>query len=374
MTRIVPLADKELSRWRAAATAIPDPELRYQALASLTQKRFHAVGGSAYSLFLPPGDEIKLIRPIVAFQTISDYLDNLCDRSIPASQLDARRSGVDFRQLHCAMLDAVHPGARRRPYYRFHPQKNDGGYLEALVHTCQEALSEFPGYRLVRARVAQYVRRYNDLQEFKHIAPAQRIPSLEKWFGRWCSRSPGLNSLHWWEFAAACGSTLGIFALWAAAARAASDGAAEPCYRLKEIADQIDHAYFPWISGFHILLDYYIDQSEDRENGDLNLVSFYSNPSERLARLSFFYQEASRQAAGLVSARIHGFIVNGLPAVYLTDPKVPLQHYEKERKVLLSRTGRSTRLLAALCALLRHVPALADGRGFGMPSRPRAGL
>ena len=365
LSRIVPLADAELSRWWTQASRIPDQELRRQALASLSLKRFHSVGGSAYALFLPRA-EIRLIRPIVALQTISDYLDNLCDRSTSLS-------GVDFRQLHTAMLDAVRPGAFLRPYYRFHPEKDDGGYLNQLVQTCQRSLSFLPYYRSVQRQVVRYVRWYNDLQEFKHIAPEQRLTALESWFARW---QPHYPDLAWWEFAAACGSTLGIFALWAVAATpampspalapketgdsAGGTAAARADGRAVSLVKAVDQAYFPWISGLHILLDYYIDQSEDQAGGDLNLVSFYPDPEARLARLSYFYEMATRHAAGLPSGTIHTFIVNGLPALYLTDPKVALQHYEPERDQFFSHTPRATRLLFRTLSILRRVPGLAS--------------
>lgn len=53
-----------------------------------------------------------LVPLIVAFQTISDYLDNLCDRS------DSLHCD-DFRQLHLAMADALSPGMPKADYYRY---------------------------------------------------------------------------------------------------------------------------------------------------------------------------------------------------------------------------------------------------------------
>ena len=59
-----------------------------------------------------------------------------------------------------------------------------------------------------------------------------------------------------WEFAAATGSTLGMFMLTAAAYQENLN--TEEITTLKE-------AYFPWISCLHIQLDYFIDQAEDRQ-------------------------------------------------------------------------------------------------------------
>jgi len=52
------------------------------------------------------GEKYKeAIRFIVAYQTISDYLDNLCDRSTSSDP-------ADFRALHESMLHALTPGGQ----------------------------------------------------------------------------------------------------------------------------------------------------------------------------------------------------------------------------------------------------------------------
>lgn len=38
----------------------------------------------------------------------------------------------------------------------------------------------------------------------------------------------------------------------------------------KEMTEKIKAGYFPYIQGLHILLDYLIDQEEDKAGGDLN--------------------------------------------------------------------------------------------------------
>lgn len=75
----IPETRKALDAWRAQAETIPNEELRTQALASLRDKQFHCEGGTVYALADMPNRHI-LIPLIVSYQTISDYLDNLCDR------------------------------------------------------------------------------------------------------------------------------------------------------------------------------------------------------------------------------------------------------------------------------------------------------
>ena len=98
---VLPEVRAELARLRVIAERIPDEELRVQALASMTSKQFHCEGGGIYAAANLNSRHI-LIPLIVCLQTISDYLDNLCDRS---TSLDAG----DFRLLHQSMLDAVDP-------------------------------------------------------------------------------------------------------------------------------------------------------------------------------------------------------------------------------------------------------------------------
>ena len=78
---VFPVVHKELAAWKERAEAIPNRELRTQALSSIEHKTFHCEGGSILSLLALDKKE-DAIRFIVAYQTISDYLDNLCDRSV----------------------------------------------------------------------------------------------------------------------------------------------------------------------------------------------------------------------------------------------------------------------------------------------------
>ena len=90
---------------------IPNPELRTQALASIEHKTFHCEGGGILAL-MAKKEYKKAVKFIVAYQTISDYLDNLCDRS---TSLDPD----DFAALHESMSDALTLESGPKNYYRF---------------------------------------------------------------------------------------------------------------------------------------------------------------------------------------------------------------------------------------------------------------
>jgi tetraprenyl-beta-curcumene synthase len=321
---ILPGVRRELDGWRTAAEAMPDPELRRQALASMETKRFHCQGGAVYAAARP--DRMNdLIPLIVALQTISDYLDNLCDRS---TSLDAD----DFRLLHRSMLDAVTPGASLTDYYALRAERDDGGYLHALVRRCQSAVGRLPAYDRVQPHVKELVGLYGDLQVYKHIAKSEREPKLLEWWERHRSAYP---QLRWNEFAAAAGSTLGMFMLFVAAC----DPELTP-----ETARRIRDNYFPSICGLHILLDYLIDQAEDRAGGDLNFCSYFESREvldERMLRMV----QAARQAADRLPAPMfHRLIVEGLVALYLSDPKVKGQRDVRRTARLMMKGSPWTRV------------------------------
>lgn len=321
---VLPDVNDQLKLWRAAADRIPDPELRRQAIASQTSKRFHCQGGAVYAAANVPLRHV-LIPLIVALQTISDYLDNLCDRS---TSLDPR----DFRRLHQAMLDAVDPGASLQDYYFYREEKDDGGYLAALVRTCQSCLCLLPSYSVVEERVRELVGLYCDLQVYKHVDWSVRERELAGWWALHRERYP---ELRWNEFAAATGSTLGMFQLFLAATDESLTG---------EQAASIHRAYFPFVCAEHILLDYLIDQQEDRAGGDLNFCFYYETAETTVERLSWIVQEARRSIDRLEHAAFHRMIIEGLMALYLSDPKVRTQPEVRRIAAKLMRKSPWSRL------------------------------
>ncbi|MGI9861432.1 tetraprenyl-beta-curcumene synthase family protein [Moorella naiadis] len=332
--RAFPGVNRELAGWRRQAAAIPDLHLREQALTSLALKKFHCQGGSVYAVW-PRRYRRELLRAIVSLQTISDYLDNLCDRA-------GVLAGESFRQLHLAFTDALIPGGASHDYYAAYPYQRDGGYLQALVQACRASLAALPGYARVQEEVLYLAALYCRLQVTKHIEPGKRQEELQAWL------RPLLDQisarLYWWELAAATGSTLGIFALMALAAR--EEVREQEAVRVRE-------AYFPWIGGLHILLDYLIDQEEDRAGGDLNFCAFYREGTEAGRRLSYFWQESLAAARQLPDPAFHLLVVRGLPALYLSDTKASQEDQLPVRQVILQTAGPFTRRLYRLCRGLR---------------------
>lgn len=330
---VFPLVEHELNIWYGYASTHGIRELSDQALASIHAKKFHCQGGSVYSLYkgVPTRDFVRLV---VALQTISDYLDNLCDRA-------GINDETAFRQLHLAMTDALDPDRPLNDYYAAYPYKDDGGYLQQLVMTCRQEIAKLPSYHLVKTEILRQAGLYSELQTYKHLDPSVREDKMLTWINQHLPAYPELSP---WEFAAATGSTLGMFMLCAAAYN--------PKLTPQDV-DQIAAAYFPWINGLHILLDYFIDEAEDRLGGDLNFVFYYNSPEETLLRLTYFTKQARNQAKSLPESAFPQTVVDGLLAMYLSDPKTNMPPTRDIRDRLLHSAGLFPRLMYGLCCLLR---------------------
>ncbi|ADL08267.1 tetraprenyl-beta-curcumene synthase family protein [Thermosediminibacter oceani] len=338
VNRIFPLVDAELKKYTTLAERIPDPVLSHQALESIKEKKFHCQGGSVYALY-PGVSQKDMVHFIVSYQTISDYLDNLCDR---AGVMEEKA----FRQLHLAMIDALLPGESYNDYYKYYPYRNDGGYLTLLVSECKKFISTLPSYTVIREKILFLARLYSDLQVYKHLAPEIRECRMAGWFSNYLDYFPEISG---WEFSAAAGSTLGIFMLVAAAADPELDNLE---------AWKIFQSYFPWICGLHILLDYYIDLDEDKDGGDLNFVSYYQNRIKCLERLKLFYQNSLEESAKLRYPNFHTTVVDGLMAMYLSDPKAFTGGREPLTAELLNRCGFYAKLMHGFCCRLRKTARL----------------
>ena len=305
MTRVLPAVHRFLAGWREKAQKIPDPELRRQALMSIGNKTFHCEGGGIYTLLA--GDHAReTMRFIVAYQTISDYLDNLCDRG-------TSRDPEDFRALHTALADALAPGTGPGDYYRFRPQKNDGGYLPALVRTCQNVLKDHPAYRRIAPLLQELAGYYRELQVHKHVTAAEVQPRLEAWYAGNRDKFPDIR---WQEFCAASGSTLGVFSL-------VSQSWEDDLF--DDVLRRVKEAYFPWVQGLHILLDYCVDRQEDRLAGELNFCDHYRDEREMEERFIHFFRVSDRALRGLPDPAFQRMLLKGVLAVYLSDVKMSRQ-------------------------------------------------
>jgi tetraprenyl-beta-curcumene synthase len=320
LVAVVPYANKRLAEIRRDAATIPDAALREQALASIDAKAYHVQGGSILATFFDAQRARRYIDIIAPLETIYDYLDNLCDR------LDGVPERA-YATLHEALLDAVDPDRPLTHYYRDGPHRDDGGYLLRLVRQTRERLTRLPAFDAVRDRLVDVAGYYAQLQTFKHLPADEREDACRRWYAENSERFPGME---WWEFAAACGSSLPVFAM--------IFEASHPRPRAADVGATF-HAYFPYVSAVHILLDYFIDQAEDREHGELNFVAAYPSLEAATRRMQTLIARASARLRALPDGDRHGFLFNAMCLFYLTHPKVFEQHLDAQSIQLLSALG-----------------------------------
>lgn len=300
---IVPRVHEILDEWRTKAAAIPNEELRRHALNSINENTFHSEGGGVYALLTRKEVRDDLLRFIVAYQIICDYLDSLCDET---ESFDRN----DFRSLHEALRLALSPQEKTYSYYEHHQESKDNGFLQELVEACQQHVSTFPGFSNARASMEELSLHYRNLQVYKHVKKEDREPLLTDWFKEERQNVP---DIFWYEFSASTGSTLGIYALASYASRS---------HLAEWQAETIKDSYFPYVQGMHILLDYFIDQEEDIRDDELNFCTYYPDEETMVRRMELFKQEGEKRLKRLPDAAFHSLLNKGIIAIYLADEKV----------------------------------------------------
>jgi tetraprenyl-beta-curcumene synthase len=314
---VVPRASRTLAEIEARARTIPDRALRAQALASIADKAYHVQGGCILATFLPAPARGRYVEIVAPLETIYDYLDNLCDRLPDVAP-------AAYPTLHEALLDALDDRRQIGDYYRDGPLRDDGGYLRELVVRVRAGIAGLPNYAAVRSELVELGHRYVELQTFKHHDAGARETSCRAWFERNRARFP---NWYWWEFAAACGSSLPVFALLYLASQQ---------QLAKRAVARTLAVYFPNLSAVHILLDYFIDQAEDREHRELNFVACYASRAEAVSRVQHLLRATSARIGTLQDGAWHGFVFQTMCLFYLTHPKVFEQNLDADSRALLA--------------------------------------
>lgn len=295
----MPTVRAELRAWERAAAAIPNPQLRAHALATLGSERLSAAGAALFATTLPRHVP-ALVRTLVAYQVICDYLDTLCEQ--PSD--DPVANGAT---LHRALADAVAPGAATTDWYRLHASGEDGGYLAALVGACRKGCESLPSFPQVRAAAQREATR-NQVQGIKDGPADRRETELRRWAR---AQSHDAGDASWFELAAAGSSPLAVLALLAAAADASTSASA---------AEQVRRCYFPAVEALSTLLDSLADRTRDELTGELSFVAQYPSTAVMTARLQALTLRALVGARRLPNGERHVVLVAGMVAMHLSDP------------------------------------------------------
>jgi cytochrome P450 len=332
----------ELRAWRQRARAIPDASIRKDALDSLIRKRDNVEGASLFSI-LPRKRDRSLLTLLVAYQVLWDFLDNVSERG-------ASTGRANGRQLHRALVEALDPEAPISDYYRYHPWKDDGGYLLALVEICRRKCIALPSYRQVRHIMLRGVERC-EIQYLNHEPdPYKRDAALREWAER---ESSGEHRLDWFELTAATGAFMPhvLLAL-----------AAEPSCEQHDLV-AIQSAYFPWVALAIAMLDSYVDRTHDAANKSHSYLAHYGSETIALDRLAAIIRRIASHAARLPNGRRHVVLTEGIVAMYLSTPGVGAPSIRAQTRALADASGPLTKLLLVIGHAWRAMRASSAGDG-----------
>jgi tetraprenyl-beta-curcumene synthase len=318
----------ELRAWRGFARSIPDATLREDALGSLVRKRTHADGAALFSI-IPRRRSPGLLRVLVAYEVVLDFLDDVNER---------QADGGNGRQLHLALVEALDPGRSLSDYYRHHLWHDDGGYLRALVKTCRAGCEQLPGYPRLRRTLCRETARALVLGINHEREPQRRDSKLRLWADRECA---GYDGASWFELSGAASASLTVHALLALAA----DGTSSE----SEI-DAVLGAYFPWIAATSTMLDSYVDEAEDATLGGHSYLAHYPNREAATRRVGELVERSLADARRLDRGHRHAVIAACMIAMYLSRDSARTAAM-RPTTLRLARAGGS--LLATMLPILR---------------------
>jgi tetraprenyl-beta-curcumene synthase len=319
--------------WRRRALAIPDAPIREDALASLAHKRTHADGAALFWI-LPRRRDPRLLRLLVAYEIILDFLDNVSERGAGAGMANGR-------QLHLALSDAIDLRVPLSDYYRYNPWRDDGGYLRALVETCREGCASLPSYSRVRDLVIREATRTQVLALNHDPNREHRDEQLRRWAAQ---EYPGTKEASWFELTSAASASLTVHALLVLAAESAWDE--------DDIAATYA-AYFPWISTTSTMLDSYVDQAEDAASGSHSYLAHYLNDESATRRLGELIRRSTYEARRLRNGHRHAVIAACMVAMYLSKDSTRTPSMRTTTRSLVEAGGSLTRLLLPILRLWR---------------------
>ena len=327
------LVARELRIWRAHARLIPDQSIRTDALHALSCKRGN-IDGAALFWIIPSSRNPCLLKLLVAYQVMWDFLD--C-----ASETGASAGQTNGRQLHLALVDAVDPERPISDYYESHPWTEDGGYLRALVEGCRRYSERLPSFESIRPLLVREAYRAN-VQAINHDnGHNRRAETLREWVAR---EYPLRDDIRWFELAAAAGAGLSIYALFALAVEPRMGGFD---------ASRVYDAYFPWASALATMLDSYVDQDEDAANGDHIYIGHYRSPEKAAIGIRRLIRRSVLEAGALPSGERHVLLVTCMIAMYLSKDSARVPARREVTRALGDAGGSLTRMMLPILRLWR---------------------
>jgi tetraprenyl-beta-curcumene synthase len=326
---------REVDRWRVVAAAIPDDALRHDALQAIDRKRAN-IDGAALFWTLPRLRSRELLRLLVAYEILADFLDCTSERAAHVGT----RNGL---QLHLALIEALDPGLHVSDYYRYHPWAQDGGYVRALVDTCRRACDRLPSYEAVRPHLHRAACLTQVLALNHEPDSLLRDATLKLWAEE---HFPSDDEISWFELTGGASAWLTVLALLALAA--------EPRRDAREAQDTYA-VYLPWVSLTGTMLDSYGDIAEDAASAAHSYVAHYGSSDAAAKRIAEVIRRSLDGAASLRDGERHVVIASCMIAMYLSKDSVRTPHTRALTQSLTHDAGPLTRLLMPVLRVWRLV-------------------
>ena len=316
---------REVDRWRTLAAGIPDDALRHDALAAIEGKRAN-IDGAALFWTLPRVRSRELLRLLVSYEILADFLDCTSERA-------AHIGTVNGRQLHRALIEALDPDLDVSDYYRYHPWARDGGYVRALVDTCRRACVRLPSYEAARPLLHRAACLTQVLALNHEPDPTRRDAALRSWAQE---HFPGEQELSWFEWAGGASAWLTILALLALAA--------DPGRDASEARDTYT-VYLPWVSLTGTMLDSYGDIAQDAQDAAHSYIAHYPSTGAAAKRIAEIIRRSLDGAASLRDGERHLVLASCMIAMYLSKDSVRTPQTRAITHSLTHAAGPLTRLL-----------------------------
>lgn len=323
---------REVGYWRRRAAAIPDPPLRKDALDGLSGKRGN-IDGAALFWILPRRRAPRLLRLLVCYEAMADFLDSTDERAASFGVASGCR-------LQRALADAIDLHAPMRNYYDRHPWREDGGYLRALVAACRGGCASLPAYPRVR-QAAIRAAKFAEVQALNHDRdPARRATRLCAWASR---ELPHAGESSWFELTAAASAWLTVLALLALAA--------DPACVERDCAETI--AAYLWISMTAAMLDSYADMADDAVGATHSYIAHYGSEELAVRRVRELVRRSMGEARALRNGPRQAVIVACMVALYLSKDSARVPHLRAHTRSLVRAGGSLTRLLLPILRIWR---------------------
>lgn len=332
---------EQVDHWQAFARSIPDPSIREDALHAITQQRSHIDGAALFST-LPRARSPALLRLLVAYEIIWDFLDNFNERTDDLGVANGL-------QLHRALVDALDDDSKPVSAYYLHcPAHDDGGYLRKLVAGCRQLYEQMPSHAALRSAVARESRRALVCAINHDPSANRRDTALRNWANE---EFPAGHEAAWFELTAAASTNLTVFALLALACEST-------CISLQ--IERVSTAYFPWISVLTAMLDSYVDQVDDAATGNHCYLAHYPTHGDAINRLCELMWRCLNEATALREAEKHCVIASCMFAMYLTKDSARSLPMRSSTRRLGRAAGPIARALYPVFLVWRAAYGLRD--------------